>query len=376
MISVGFSRALGVLLFLGGCVLVGLNAYATWLQGGTWAVTADGKFIAKWTAITIEIVGVVLVGFAAGSAWSAKQRLVGFGLGLVMIVSGAMVVNSIASFRATERMSASKTREAAIDRVAEADKLAKDNVKKMADLAAKNADDKGARRDFIGANAEAIKAFRDAPVEVKVAPDAGAELWATAFGLTLHRVQMIQSALDAVWQVVLSMVCFPAAGFFMNPFGWLKSATDRKPAGSSDNSGGKKDNVVPLHKPETTTTAVSASALSEAQPSTPPAHKAALTGSEQTTQAKVSSGTAPVELHAPRQQRWTEDEVDAFLTRAAKNPRRPTWRAMGLMMGWDHAQVYRRWQKLEGDNNAGRRALGSQHRVQHRQQEHRSTYPN
>jgi hypothetical protein len=239
MISVGFARTLGVLLFLGGCALVVLNGYATWLQGSTWAVTDGGKFIAKSTAVTIEVVGVVLIGFAAGAAWSAKKRGVGFILTMIMLVSGVAVVNSIASFRATERLSASKTREAHIDRVAEADKLQKDSAKKVLDLAGKNADDRGARRDFVAANEKAIKAFREAPVEVQIAPDAGAELWAASLGFTVQRVQMVVSAMEAIWQVVLSMVCFHFAGFFMNPLSWLKASGDRKLPSSSEGGGGK-----------------------------------------------------------------------------------------------------------------------------------------
>jgi uncharacterized membrane protein len=245
MISVGFYRTLGVLLFLGGCALVALNGYATWLQGSTWAVTDGGKFIAKSTAVTIEIVGVVVIGFAAGAAWSGGRRWIGFFLGVIMLVSGVNVVNSVASFRATERMSASMTRGAAIDRVAEADKLQKESAKKTLDYAGKARSGK-AREDFISANKEAIKSFREAPVEVRIAPDAGAELWATAFGFTAQRVQMLLSALEAFWQVVLSMVCFPAAGFFMNPLSWMKVSGDKKLAGSPEGSGGKDKSTVAL----------------------------------------------------------------------------------------------------------------------------------
>lgn len=392
MIPVWFYRVLGVLLALGGCALVGLNAYATWLQGSTWAVTDGGKFIAKSTAVTMEVVGVVLIGFAAGAAWAGGKRLGSVVLTIVMLVSGVHVINSIASFRATERMSASKTREAAIDRVTAADKLQADSAKKMLDIAAKNADDKGARRDFVGGNEKAIKAFRDAPVEVRIDPDSGAELWAGAFGITVQRMQMWLSALEAVWQVVLSMVCFHVAGLFLNPLSWLKSSTDRKTSSSSSDGGGgvKKhpDNVVPLHKPEQTTavnaeslhqpevtTVASAEPLTQPEETTPAANTEPLSPPKQTTAPLTVSSRPPVESLAPTQQRWTAEEVDAHLSQVAGDPDRISWRAMGRMTGWDHAQLFKRHQRLIGVNNAGRRALG-QHRVQHRQQGHRNAYPN
>jgi hypothetical protein len=375
MIPVWFYRTLGVLLALGGCALVGINAYATWLQGSTWAVTDGGKIIAKFTAVTMEVVGVVLIGFAAGAAWSGGKRLASVALTIIMLVSGIHVVNSIASFRATERMSASKTREAAIDRVAAADQLQKDSAKEVLKFAGKNADDKGARRDFIGANEKAVKAFRDAPVEVRIDPDSGAELWAAAFGITVQRMQMWLSAMEAIWQVVLSMVCFHVAGLFLNPLSWLKASTDRKTTGNTDGGGVKKDNVVPLHKPEQATV-VNAVPLSQPEVTTPAASASPLSPPQQTTAPLTVSSGPPVESHAPTQRRWTEDDVDALLSRVANDPKRPSWRAMGLMTGWDYAQLHKRWQRsTTGVNSAAHKALGKQRR-QHRQQEYRGSYPN
>jgi hypothetical protein len=45
--------------------------------------------------------------------------------------------------------------------------------------------------------------------------------------------------MEAIWQVVLSMVCFHFAGFFMNPLSWLKASGDRKLPSSSEGGGGK-----------------------------------------------------------------------------------------------------------------------------------------
>src|SRR5690606_4054066 len=82
-----------------------------------------------------------------------------------------------------------------------------------------------ARRDFIATNRETIDALRNAEVKVQVEPDAGAGMWASFSGWSIERVQMIQSAGTAFLLIILSMVCFQAAGFFFNPFAWMRSVT-------------------------------------------------------------------------------------------------------------------------------------------------------
>lgn len=235
--STKFVRAIGVLLLLGGIAIFGLTAIMNYLQGEMWAVTESGKLVNRWSSVIIDAVGIVVIGFAAGAAFAARKRGWGIGLTLIMLLSAVASINSMASFQATERMSASKTREAHLDRVKDADKLQADSAKDALKLAGKNADDKGARRDFVAANKDAIKAFRDAKVEVQVAPDAGAELWATLSGWSLDRIQMIQSAYLAILLIILKMVCFQSAGFFLNPLAWRMKASDVKVSGSSEGGG-------------------------------------------------------------------------------------------------------------------------------------------
>lgn len=232
MISVRYGIFMGVLLLIGGLSLVSLNAYTTWVQGATWAVTDNGKWIISATIMTIEIVGVVVIGFAGGAALSAKRWLLGTILTLAMIGSALVVVNSIASFQATERLSATKTHEVQIARLKDADKLQATAANRAMREAA-NSDTSRARRDFLKANQQSIADFRSVKTDVILEPDAGAALFAKLFGWTLERVQMTQAAYISVLQVLLAMLCFHAAGFFLNPMGWGRRAEAAKAIGTS-----------------------------------------------------------------------------------------------------------------------------------------------
>jgi hypothetical protein len=231
MISARYGIFMGVLLLLGGTALVALNAYTTWVQGATWAVTDQGKWIISATIMTIEVVGVVFIGFAGGAALSAKRWILGSILTLAMLGSALVVVNSIASFQATERLSATKTHEAQAARIKDADKLQASAANRAMSMAA-SAESRGRARDLLKANQQSIADFRNAKTDVILEPDAGATLFAKLSGWTIERVQMTQAAYISVLQVILAMLCFHAAGFFVNPMSWGVRARQAGPASS------------------------------------------------------------------------------------------------------------------------------------------------
>lgn len=126
---------------------------------------------------------------------------------------------------------------------------------------------------------------------------------------------------------------------------WPRRRVDR---GSVGNSSGGDGKVVPLHKTEPSTAAKHAEPL--------PAASAATT---------QRSGL-PVAASAPVQQRWAADDVDAYLTEVANSPNRPSWRAMGAAVGWEHTALWKRWQRSTGVNKGHRRPVLGGHRIQHR----------
>lgn len=241
--SIKFVRLIGVFLLLGGIAIFGLTATMNYYQGEMWAVTEHGKNVNRWSAVIIDAVGIVVIGFAAGAAFAAYKRAWGTFLTLIMLMSAVASINSMASFQATERMSASKTREAELGRIETADDLTKKTAT-TALAAAKDTRYRSVREDFLQANKEAIKSFRDAKVEVQVEPDAGAQLWATISGWSLDRIQMVQSAYLAVLLIILKMVCFQAAGFFLNPLAWMRTADKRSLPSSPKGGAGDGGNEV------------------------------------------------------------------------------------------------------------------------------------
>jgi hypothetical protein len=275
-----------------------------------------------------------------------------------MLLSAVASINSMASFQATERMSASKSREAEIGRFRQADKLAAESAQKTLAFAGR-AKSSSARDDYIYANQEAIKAFRDSKVQVQIAPDAGAELWASLSGWTVEKIQMVQAAYLAILLILLKMVCFQAAGFFLNPLAWAKSSSVApvRSGNSGDANGGddgkdvnKGGNIVPLHPAERSTPAVQAG------------QDAATPAVERPVPATPQRSVTPV-ASAP----WSDRDVDALLKQRPLMAVRPTWRQLGEMTGWDHTTLFKRGQRLTGKQ--GRRPVLGQHRQQHRHQE-------
>jgi hypothetical protein len=231
-------RICGWGVLLGSVALLILTGVTNWFQGGHQGVTYAGKIINSVGSVSIDVMGLFFCGLAAGVCFGTRRWGWAFIFSLALVASAGWSANSVYSFQATEAISASKTRATANDRIADADKLARDSVGKMATFAGK-AKTSAAREDFIYGSQEAIKSFRDAEVKVIVAPDAGAEVIAAKLGWNVETIQQLRSAYFAVLIIFLKMIGFPGAGFLLS---WSPEPSDpagRKVSGSPEGSGGK-----------------------------------------------------------------------------------------------------------------------------------------
>lgn len=240
MISAGYAKSLYRLLLLGGLVLVAINGWTTWEQGAKWAVTENGKLIIAITIVAIEVIGVVIVGFAGGSALGARKWTMGILLTFMMLASAVVVVNSIGSFQATERISSTETQKLNAARLKDADQMQAKSADKAMALAGR-ADGSRARGDFIKANQQSIADFRNVKTDVVIEVDAGAKLWSYLFGLSLQQVQMGQAGYTAILQIALSMVCIHAAGFFRSWSMRIKAADEEAKTAEPSSKDGSKN---------------------------------------------------------------------------------------------------------------------------------------
>lgn len=248
MSDVTKARICGWGLLLGGIVLLGLTGAMNWFQGEHLGVTTAGKFLNSVGSVAVDVFGLLFCGLAAGVCFANRKWVWGGIFALAVLLSAGWSVNSMWGYQATERVSASKTREVEIARVKDADKLEKDSAAKALDLA-KSAGNRNARKDFLAANQDAIKSFRDAKVTIVVAPDLGAQSMAEKLGWKVETVQYLQSGYFAVLVIFLKMVGFPGAGFLLS---WHPEPPSRTVSGSSDSSGSKgKPSEESTSKPET-----------------------------------------------------------------------------------------------------------------------------
>jgi hypothetical protein len=176
-----------------------------------------------------------------------------------------------------------------------------------------------------------------------------------------------------IWPFVLAVLMFLAEAFSFVVVGNMLSgivalfstywATAKPPVeahvastkgGNNDSGGGsdvnKDGNVVPLHPAERSTSAVQAGP------------DAAIPAVERPVPATPQRSVTPV-ASAP----WSDERVDALLKQRPLMAKRPTWRQLGEMTGWDHTTLFKRGQRLTGKQ--GRRPVLGQHRQQHRHQE-------
>ena len=237
-------KVIGWGLFAGGMVLLGLTAAMNWFQGDHIGVTAAGKWLNSLSSVTVDVVGIVCIGMAAGACWAARRFTWAVLFTLALILSAGWSVNSVLSFQATERISASKSREAEIRRGAKADKIAEDHVKWTRGTAVQRELSKNERKDLLAASSEEIKKFRTAKVGPQIEPDAGAQTWATITGFELQTVQIGQSGYLALLLIFLKALCFPGAGWFLDPLSAVARVNQRTSGGSPGSGGKSKDGKV------------------------------------------------------------------------------------------------------------------------------------
>ena len=226
----------------GALALLVLTGVTNWFQGEHQGVTVAGKIINSVGSVSIDVMGLLFCGLAAGVCIGTRRWGWAAIFTFALVASAGWSANSVYSFQATEAISASKTRATANERIADADKLTKDSVGKMTAFAGK-AQTRTARKDFIAGTNEAIKSFRDAEVKVIVAPDQGAESLAAKLGWNVEAVQQLRSAYFAVLIIFLKMIGFPGAGFLLS---WNPEPTGRSIAGSQEGSGGKGKSEPPV----------------------------------------------------------------------------------------------------------------------------------
>lgn len=252
---VRFYRGIGWGLFGGGMVLLGLTAATNWFQGDHLGVTVAGKWINSLGSVTIDLVGLVFIGMAAGSCWAIRRYTWATLFTLALILSAGWSANSILSFQATERISASKSRDAVNKRSEVADKLQVDDYRWKRGTAVTSRY-KTTREQFLDSAADSLKAFREAKVQAHIEPDAGAQVIANVTGYNLETVQIGQSGYFALLLIFLKALCFPGAGYFLNPLAFAIAEPKKTHHGSdgSHGSGGgepkKKPDLKSVPKPE------------------------------------------------------------------------------------------------------------------------------
>ena len=261
-----FYRNVGWTLIAGGFVLLAITAFMNWFQGDHIGVTTAGKLLNSIGSVAIDLVGIVVIGVACGACWAAKRWVWASIFTVAVILSAGWSVNSIMSFQATERISASSARLKAIQRSAAADKLQIDDYKWKRGTAVR-AGDRIERKDFLGSAQGSIKEFREAKVQAQIEPDAGAQAWSKWLGYSLENVQLTQAGYFALLIIFLKSICFPGGGYFLDPMSWLNQPSepgsnqknsDGSPGsgGGSGGSGGgeprKKPDLKPVPKGEPT----------------------------------------------------------------------------------------------------------------------------
>ena len=230
------SRVLSVFLFLGGATCLALTAWINYLQGEHMGVTDAGKWVNSIGSVVVDIVGLVIVGLAAGACWAARRVAPAVVFTVVMLASAGWSINSMIGFQATERVSASKVRQRAIERDAEADKMAKGHLNWLRGTV-RNAESGRERKDLLSSASAEITKFRQTKTEARIEPDAGANVIAAWLNRKIDQVQLGQVAYFSVLLIILKMVCFPSAAFFWGAQAGSSGSNQR----TKDGSGGSGD---------------------------------------------------------------------------------------------------------------------------------------
>ena len=233
------SRVLSVCLFLGGAACLALTAWINYLQGEHMGVTDAGKWVNSIGSVVVDIVGLVIVGLAAGACWAARRVAPAVVFTVVMLASAGWSINSMIGFQATERVSASKVRQRAIERDAEADKMAKGHLNWLRGTV-RNAESGRERKDLLSSASAEITKFRQTKTEARIEPDAGANVIAAWLNRKIDQVQLGQVAYFSVLLIILKMVCFPSAAFFWGAQAGSSGSNQRTGSGSGGSGGGLK----------------------------------------------------------------------------------------------------------------------------------------
>jgi hypothetical protein len=317
---------------VGSLALLALTAVMNWMQGANDGVTGPGMIINGVGSVAIDIMGLLFCGLAAGICFATKRWGWGFIFGAGLVCSAVWSGYSVYSFRASEEISASTTRELANKRIAVADSLAAESVRKSLDNA-KGAETRSARRDFIAANRDAIKDFRNQDVQVVITPTAGSKVVADRLGMELATIQIIRSAFFSFLVIFLKMIGFPGAGFLLS---WSPEPTEpeRKPGNPDTGSGTKSTEETKDKEP-----------AREAEIHRFPSKVTAAPDQFQTT-PKVSSGPPRVPAPAPHPSLQPEfSSVSDFL---AMHPSVTNQKVIADALGVSQAKVSRDIKKLKG----------------------------
>lgn len=210
------SKLLSVLCVAAGIVVLVITASMNLDFGQTIAATDRGKMIFAGAAIACDVIGIALFGILVGRL--LKHRHFAAAIIPAIVVSCAVIwsIGSMIGFGATERMSVAAARQGAIDREARADKLQEGYLKWLRGTAISNARTKSQRRELLeAASAELSKVRKEASTEVRILPDAQAELLSK---LTRQSVETVQVGL-VTWLACL-LILMKASLFSLAGFMW------------------------------------------------------------------------------------------------------------------------------------------------------------
>lgn len=345
-------RGLANWVFAGGCVCLVLTALMNFLQGQMLGVTWLGQLVNSSASVTVDIVGIVVIGTVAGRLLAAKKYALSLALWLVVFAAGLWSINSLITFQAGERIAAGDQYAQQLGRTAKADKMNQDNSSWYTRMATK-VTGRAARQDMIKASGEEVKAVREAKTEAVIDPGAGAKVLAKFSNQNAETIVIAQITYLSFLLIMLKVVSFPLQGY-LRELGTQQQGSPpnhKKNTGGSNGSGGSGGGWRGWFKREPKTVTPEPANSNPPIPIRTPVRATASASPPEP--AKVSSGPlrVPVDALNPKPKLSFDEFLDRLSDNVAHGEPATSTRALMRETGWSQTSVVRHQNKLKGRRN-------------------------